>query len=145
MREELITTSSIDINVEPSRLWRALTDPAMIKQYLHGTETSTDWKMGSEIIFTGEYEGKKYRDRGIIGEIVENETLTYSYWSGFSGLEDKQENYSLITYNLKPKEQNITTFTWIQKGYADEESYNHSLTGMDAFLKKIKEVAEHEI
>ena len=36
-----------------------------------------------------------------------------------------------------------TTFTWTQKGYASEESYQHSLAGMKEFLKQIKEIIEN--
>ena len=144
MREDLVVSQSIDIDAGPSIVWKALTAPEIIKEYLFGTETITDWKVGSEVIFQGEFDGKKYLDRGVVKENVENELLTYSYWSSFSGSEDKPENYSLITYTLTPKEKNETTFTWTQKGYADEESYNHSKTGMDAFLKQIKEIVERE-
>ncbi|MEP7146236.1 MAG: SRPBCC family protein [bacterium] len=142
MREDLEVSNSIDINADSTKVWKALTDPEIIKDYLFGTETVTDWKPGSEVVFQGEYEGKKYRDHGIVKENVENKLLSYTYWSGMSGLEDKPENYSLITYTLKPIEDNITTFTWTQKGYADEDSYNHTMNGMDDFLKKIKEVVE---
>ena len=38
----------------------ALTNPEMVKEYLFGTELVTDWKVGSDIIFRGEWEGKKY-------------------------------------------------------------------------------------
>ncbi len=34
-------------------------------------------------------------------ENEQNKILSYSYWSGFSGLEDKPENYSLVTYTLE--------------------------------------------
>lgn len=142
MREDLEVSNSIDINADSTKVWKSLTDPEIIKDYLFGTETVTDWKPGSEVVFQGEYEGKKYRDHGIVKENVENKLLSYTYWSGMSGLEDKPENYSLITYTLKPIEDNITTFTWTQKGYADEDSYNHTMNGMDDFLKKIKEVVE---
>ncbi len=142
MREDLEVSNSIDINADSTKVWKALTDPEIIKDFLFGTETVTDWKPGSEVVFQGEYEGKKYRDHGIVKENVENKLLNYTYWSGMSGLEDKPENYSLITYTLKPIEDNITTFTWTQKGYADEDSYNHTMNGMDDFLKKIKEVVE---
>ncbi|MEO8665566.1 MAG: SRPBCC domain-containing protein [Ignavibacteria bacterium] len=142
MREDLEVSKSIDINAEPSVVWKALTDPEIIKEYLFGTETVTDWKPESEVVFQGEYEGTKYKDHGVVKENIENELLSYSYWSGFSGLEDKPENYSLITYDLKPKGNGVTTFTWTQKGYANEDSYNHSLKGMDDFLKQIKGIVE---
>ena len=145
MRHDLIVSKSIDIDADPSKVWDALTNPEIIKEYLFGTETITDWKVGSEIIFQGEYgENKefKYRDKGIILKNVLNEEISYSYWSGFSGLEDKPENYSTITYTLAGSDNKKTKFTWTQKGYGNEDSYKHAVTGMDAFLVKIKEIIE---
>ena len=145
MRQDLVVSESIEINSPPSAVWNALTDPEIIKKYLFGTETITDWKKGSEVIFQGEYgENKqhKYRDKGVILQNILNKELSYSYWSGFSGLEDKPENYSIVTYTLEPLEDNKTLFTWTQQGYATEENYQHSLEGMKEFLKKIKGIIE---
>lgn len=133
MNHNLIVSKSIDINAAPSKVW--------IKEYLFGTETITDWKVGSAIIFQGEYNGHKYRDKGVVLENILNELLVYSYWSGFSGLEDKPENYSLVTYRLT-NSNNITKLTWTQKGYANEEGHKHSEEGMDEFLRTIKRIIE---
>ena len=145
MRNDLIVSQSILVNAQPSKVWNALTNPEIIKEYLFGTETITDWKVGSDIIFQGEYGDNKeykYRDKGIVRENMPNEILSYSYWSGFSGLEDKPENYSLVTYTLVDKGNNQTEFTWTQKGFGTEEGYQHSLTGMTGFLEQIKGIIE---
>jgi len=146
MKHHLVVSESIDVNAEPSKVWDALTDPAIIKKYLFGTETITDWIVGSEIIFQGVYgenNERSYRDKGVILENIPYKKLSYSYWSGFSGLEDKPENYSVVTYGLQDNEDKTTTFTWTQKGYASEENYQHSLAGMKEFLKQIKEIIEN--
>ena len=147
MRHDLIVSESVNINAAPSKVWDALTSPEIIKKYLFGTETITDWQVGSEIIFQGEYgENKehKYRDKGVIMQNVLNELLSYSYWSGFSGLDDKPENYSLVTYTLKSDDDKKTILTWTQKGYATEEGHQHSLSGMKGFLQQIKQIIEEE-
>ena len=79
MNHNLILSKSIDINAEPSEVWEVLTNPELIKEYLYGTETLTDWKPGSEIIFQGEYEGKNYKDKGVIRENIPGKLLIYSY------------------------------------------------------------------
>jgi uncharacterized protein YndB with AHSA1/START domain len=145
MNHNLIVSKSIEINASPSKVWEALTNPEMIKEYLFGTETITDWKVGSEVIFQGVYGDNNehsYRDKGIVRENVLNKVLSYNYWSGFSGLEDKPENYSLITYTLESDDNKKTKFTWTQKGYPNEDAYNHSVNGMDAFLQQIKGIVE---
>lgn len=85
--------------------------PEKIKVYLFGTETITDWKIGSPIIFQGEYDGHKYKDKGNVLENVKNETLKYDYWSKFSGLEDKPDNYSIVTYHIENISDNKVGFT----------------------------------
>ena len=142
MKHDLTISRSIDIAAAPAKVWDALTNPAIIKEYLFGTETITDWKIGSPIIFQGEYEGQQYRDKGFVVENMPDKYLSYHYWSGFSGLEDKPENYSLVTYTLTPKDDHTTTFTWTQKGFANEESLKHSESGMDVFLGSIKQIVE---
>ncbi|MGI8951726.1 MAG: SRPBCC family protein [Chitinophagaceae bacterium] len=142
MRNDLEVSESIEINAEPSKVWEALRNPEIIKEYLFGTETITDWKIGSDIIFQGEYKDQTYKDKGIVRENVSGKKLSYNYWSGFTGLEDKPENYSLVTYALESNDNKTTKFTWTQKGFATEQGYKHSKNGMKEFLKQIKEVVE---
>lgn len=142
MRHDLIVSQSVTINANKQRIWEALTNPEIIKEYLFGTETITDWKPGSEIIFQGEYEGHKYKDKGVILENIPFEKLSYSYWSSFSGLEEHPDNFSVVTYHIQAIDDNTSIFTWTQKGYANEERYNHSLEGMVEFLEDIKKIIE---
>lgn len=121
-----------------------MTKPELIKEYLYGTDTLTNWEQGTEVIFQGEYQGQPYKDHGIVLENLKNEKLSYSYWSGFSGLEDKAENYSVISYELKKIANDKTEFTWTQQGFSTEENYRHSLASMDTLLNQIKEIAERE-
>ncbi len=142
MNHSLKTSKSIDINASLEKVWKGLTTPSIIKDYLYGTETLTDWKPGSEIIFQGEYEGHKYRDKGVILENVLHQKISYSYWSGFSGLEEKPENFSKVIYELKRIDDNTTNFTWTQIGFPNEERQKHNESGMEDFLKGIKKVIE---
>ena len=142
MNRSLTVTKSVIVNANTAKVWHALTTPALIAEYLFGTETVTDWNVGSPIIFQGEYKGQKYRDKGVILEYHVNERIRYSYWSGFSGMEDKPENYSAVTYSLRKIDEMHTELTWIQQGFANEGAYKHAETGIDAFLASVKAVLE---
>jgi uncharacterized protein YndB with AHSA1/START domain len=144
MNHTLTVSESVAIHATPERVWKALTTPALIAKYLFGTETITDWKVGSPIVFQGSYGENKehhYRDHGVIRSCVPGSTLAYTYWSGFSGLPDAPENYAVITYTLEPR-GGETLFTWTQQGFPNEERYQHSKAGMTAFLAQIKAIAE---
>ena len=59
MNRNLKVSKSIEVNSNAKKVWDALTNPGKIKVYLFGTETITDWQIGSPIIFQGEYEVHK--------------------------------------------------------------------------------------
>ena len=42
-------TRTVTIDASWATVWDALTNPAMVMQYMHGTNLSTDWKVGSPI------------------------------------------------------------------------------------------------
>jgi hypothetical protein len=143
MNRILIVSKSIEINATAEKVWDALINPEKIKSYLFGTETITDWEIGSPIIFQGEYDGHKYKDKGNVLQNKRNETLSYEYWSGFSGLEDKPENYSIVTYHIEDK-ANPLVFTWRQEGFASEEGQQHSENTLYGMLEEIKKLVEEE-
>lgn len=142
MDKNLIASSNINIQSTPQKVWNILTNPEKIKEYLFGTEVLTDWNIGSPIVFQGEYNGQQYKDKGNVIENKKNELLKYDYWSGFSGLEDKPENYSLVSYKIEKLDDNSVNFTWHQQGFSSEEGKCHTEQGLQLMLEKIKELAE---
>jgi len=143
MNHDLTVTTSVEINASPERVWKVMTKPELIKIYLHGTECITDWKVGSKVIFRGEYDGQSYNDHGIVLENRAPELLSYSYWTGFSGLPDTPENYCKVTYHIEAIKDGLTKLTWDQRGFADESRKAHSEQSMPAFVEHIKQVAEN--
>ena len=129
------------IQAGPDEVWKALTDKESIKQYFFGTEAISDWEVGSSLIFQGEWEGKTYQDKGMILAADVGKLLQYNYWSGFSGLEDIPENYSLVTYRLSA-ELDKTTLTLTQEGFAGEEARAHSEGGWTMILDNLKKLLE---
>lgn len=144
MKGELTTETSISIKASPAQVWKALTTPKLIKKYLMGTDVSSDWKEGSSITYTGEYEGKKYHDKGTIKKIEPEKILQSTYWSSAGGKEDKPENYNLVTYQLT-KSEDQTTVTLVQDNISTEKEKEHVTENWKRVLKKLKEVVENEI
>lgn len=128
------------INAPISKVWDALTKPEIVKEYFFGSNQETDWKVGSPIIWTGEYEGTTYIDKGIVQEYEPNKKLTYSYLSSWSGLEDKPENYLLVTYEVREVD-GATELTISQTNY-DEEKANHSESNWAIVIDGLRKIVE---
>lgn len=60
----------------------------------------TDWKIGSEIRFRNEWEGKIFEQWGKILEIVPNKLIKYSLFAPRPDLADIPENYFIMSYIL---------------------------------------------
>jgi uncharacterized protein YndB with AHSA1/START domain len=141
MNNHSALTVSVSINASKSKVWSALTDPEQIKKYLFGTETTSDWKAGSPITFSGVWEGKAYVDKGTILQIEKEKLLKYNYWSSFSGTEDKPENYANITYSLE-EQRGQTIFNITQDGIKTSEAREHSEQNWRMVMNSLKELLE---
>jgi Uncharacterized conserved protein len=128
------------INASVESVWKALTDPEIVKQYFFGTNQQSTYKVGSPITWEGEYEGKKYLDKGEILECEPLKKLSYSYFSSWSGREDKPENYLWIAYELvtlKSGAELSVTFS----SY-NEESAKHSESNWAMVVGGLKKLVE---
>lgn len=139
MNKTLRIEKRIDFFVEKSKVWDALVNPNIIKKYLFGTEVISDWNVGSPMIFKGEWEGKTFEDKGNILMIANESIFKYNYWSGFSGLPDLPENYSIVTYQLEAS-KNHTTLKLTQEGFANEQARSHSEVSWDIVLQSMQDI-----
>lgn len=130
-----------EIDAPVSKVWKALTDPVQIKQYLFGTDVHTDWQKGSTITYTGEWQGKAYEDKGTIIEIIPDRLLHTTYWSGMSGKPDQPENYVNVIYRLEPNSGG-TSLILDQDGIDNEEGVKHMDENWNMVLDGLKKVAE---
>jgi uncharacterized protein YndB with AHSA1/START domain len=142
---DLILNTSIIFEADAAEVWKGLTDPAIVKQYFFGTNLKSDWKIGSPITFSGEWEGKAYEDKGTVLEIDPGKFLKYSYWSSMSGTLDKPENYNNITYRLT-EDNGKTTLHLTQEGVKNEDALDHSEQNWQSVFKGLKDILEkHEL
>lgn len=128
------------IKADPKTVWTVLTNPAEIKQWL-GVDTKSDWEPQSDITFTFTWEGKKYEDKGKIIRFDKERSFTYSYWSGFSGLPDKPENYSKVEFLLEPTEGK-TLLKLSHTEFPTETMYKHSDKNWEETLDMIRKLSE---
>jgi uncharacterized protein YndB with AHSA1/START domain len=143
MKSNIKGEVSILIDAPTSKVWEALITPEIIKQYFFGTDAISEWKAGSSITFSGEWEGKHYEDKGTILEVIPNKLFRYDYWSSMSGIEDQPENYMIITYALA-EENNNTLLIVIQENIPDEKTRDHSEENWKKVLADLKQLMEKE-
>lgn len=112
----------------------------MVKKYFFGTTLVTTWAPGSKIVFKGEWDGKPYEDKGIVKTYFTNRSLSYLYFSNWSGMEDKPENYLLISYEVTPI-AGATELVITQTNY-DEEKAKHSEANWAGVIDEMKKLLE---
>jgi uncharacterized protein YndB with AHSA1/START domain len=140
---KLTAETSISIKATAATVWKALTTPEQIKKYLMGTNVKTDWKEGGPIEYEGEYNGKKYHDKGVIKNFIPEKVFQSTYWSSMGGKADKPENYNLVTYLLDEK-GGKTKVTLMQDNINSKEEKEHVTANWNMVLKKLKEVVEEQ-
>ena len=141
MINKTLAQATITINAPPAKVWEALTQPALIKQYLFGTDVITDWRVGSPITYKGQWQGKSYEDKGKILQIEPGKLLVSTFWSSLSGVPDVPENYKTVRYELAPV-GNGTKLTIIQDNNATEDEANHSEQNWSMVLEGLKKLLE---
>lgn len=135
------SSTSLDIQASREKVWRALTEPALVKQYLFGTELETTWQIGAPLAFRGEWEGKAYEDRGTVLAFEPMRALAYNYWSGFSGLEDKPELRQVIRFELEERPGGVKLVV-NQSNVDTQARADHSSENWRNVLAKLKELVE---
>ena len=111
--EQLFYQQTILIKAPLPKVWDALINPEMTKQYMFGCIPVTDWKVGSEVLWKGAEDGVTY----VKGELVKFEPksiLTYTTFAPHSELEDIPENY--LTGEIRLSEENGKTKLELTQG-----------------------------
>lgn len=89
------------IEAEPKAVWKVLT--ARKSAMFMGAEVDTDWKAGSPISFTGQFNGRAFKDHGKIRDILDQERLAFTHYSPMSGKPDVPDSCNFIDIRLEPE------------------------------------------
>lgn len=141
MPANLVAISTITIDAPADRVWKVITDPAAVKEFMFGADLETDWTEGSPIAWRGEWEGKPYEDKGEILEVDPGRKLVHTHFSPLGGQEDKPENYHTLTWTLEDQ-GGATTLTLSQDNNANEDAAEHSKGMWDMLVADVKKISE---
>ncbi len=141
MKPNFVAEASTTIQAPASQVWEALTDPQLIKQYFFGSDIVTDWKVGSPILYRGEWQGRRYEDKGKIVAVEPEKRLVTTHWSPLAGVPDVPENYHTVTYLLSERDGG-TDVTILQDNKATEDEKMHSEQNWQMVLAGLKSLVE---
>jgi uncharacterized protein YndB with AHSA1/START domain len=138
---DLSLTSSITIHAPIEDVWRAVTTPALIKQWFFGVDTETDWNVGSPLVHRGEFGGKPYEDRGEILQFDPPKLLVHTHWSDLSGKPDSPEHHQEVSWALAQRNGG-TELTLTERNLPSEEGKAVSEESWRTVLENLKSVLE---
>lgn len=141
MNDKYIARATTTIHAPVSKVWQALVNPEIIKQYLFNTDVVSDWKEGGPILYRGEWEGKPFEDKGKILKIEPEKQMVSTHWSPLSGVPDAPENYHTVIYTLSGNDAS-TEITIAQDNNASEEEKEHSEQNWRIVLNGMKKLLE---
>ena len=133
--------STIRINATKEKVWDTLTKPELVKLWQYGSDLITNWEIGSDIKFRTEWEGKIFEQWGNILEVRPTEILKYNLFAPRPGLEDKPENYFIMSYVLTT-ENGQTKLEIIQEDNRPDAVQEKPQGEENPVLQSLKKVAE---
>lgn len=143
----ITASASVVVDAPRQRVWEALTDPELVRQYFMGARIATDWQVGHPITFTGMWKDKPFEDKGEILTFEPQEEMSYSHWSPLSGTDDVPDNYHVVRITLGDAED-CTRVTLEQSNLngsvtdADRKSRDDYEKNWQGTLEGLKKVAE---
>ena len=141
MPTDLNARASVEIEAPVAEVWQALTTPSVIKQWFFGVDTRSDWTEGSDIVHTGEWQGKPYVDKGTIVRFEPERLLVHTHWSDLSGLPNRPEHYQEVTWALAARD-GTTELTVSETNLPSEQAKAVSETSWTTVLGNLKELLE---
>ena len=95
------------IAATPDKVWQALTDGTLTRQYWYGRRIESDWKVGSTVTFWYHTEdGEAVSDRGIVLESNPPRRLSYTWHVEFAD-ELRDEHPSRVIFEIEPSGKEV--------------------------------------
>lgn len=137
MTQPLIIVDTL-IDADASSVWAALTQRK--SPMFMGADVNTDWREGSPIRMSGEFQGKAFRDHGEIRASEPGRHLAFTHFGG-----DQQENGNLVDIRLEPQgERTKVTLSQTPQGdqRPDEKTAAEFRKNWERMLDGLKAAAE---
>ena len=133
--------STIKINASRQKVWDTITKAELVKLWQFGSDLQTSWEIGSDIKFRTVWEDKVFEQWGKVLEVRPTEIVKYSLFAPRPGLEDKPENYFIMSYVLT-EESGQTKLEIIQEDNRPNAVQEEPQGEENPVLKLLKQLAE---
>jgi len=128
----------IVIDALPSKVWKVLTSPDYINQYLLEGELHCNWTEGSPLTVVSQKEGEvETIHKGNILQAIPGVVLKYKL------KEEDTPSFTQLTYELVPAESGVELKLYCEGFEDSDEEYLVRLQQAKLLLQKIKWLAEY--
>ncbi len=141
MNRNISFSKTITIFSAPESLWEVLKSGQLYEK-AWSAKLETTWEVGSDIRFSGTWEGVDYFDKGVVQIYDELRLLKFSYWSSFWEVADTPNEYCFITFRIDTLDSTSCECTVVQDGFRDEKHYTDTTMLLTDTLAIIKLEAE---
>ena len=136
------SSSKIEIKATPDKVWKALTQPDLVKQWQYGSDLITDWKVGNKISFKNEWNNEVFEQYGTIIAFNPIKNLKYSLFFPRPNVADIPENYFEMEYIVTEKGDKtiveiIKRDNSLEIENKDESQENPILTGLKTVVESL--------
>jgi uncharacterized protein YndB with AHSA1/START domain len=135
---------SVAIAATPAVVWRALTEPALMRRWMGEPEMQieieTDWTVGGPFIVRG-FHHVRFEGRGTVRTFAPERALEYTQLSSVSRLPNVPENHSVIGFTLTPQ-GNGTALTLTLGDFPTHTIYRHLDFYWRTTLEILKQLVE---
>ncbi|BCG71945.1 ATPase [Mesorhizobium sp. 113-1-2] len=136
---------TVAIAAAPAKVWRVLTTPAMVPQWMSDEDLSVSLEghAGGTIVIRGMLHGMAFENHGTVTALEPEKSFAYSYWSTLSAsrLADVPENHTLVSFALAPADGG-TLLTLTLSDFAEPAIRPHANLYWGPTLQILKAVCE---
>lgn len=138
-------TKTITINAPPATVWAALTEPAIMQQWMAEEEIEilTNWQIGQPMLIRGHLHRIKFENKGQVLQYQPERLLQYTHLSSLSRLPDEPASYTILAFRLAPStaQTALTLTVW---NFPTETIYKHLAFYWPVALAMAKKLIEKQ-
>jgi uncharacterized protein YndB with AHSA1/START domain len=141
-----VARAEVEVAAPRRLVWQVLTSSGSRPEIMFGAQVDSDWRLGSAITWSGEFQGTAFEDHGRIIELEDRQEpwrIVLTHFSPLSGLPDIAENYHTLRFELDEVDGG-TRVTLDQDNNPTREAAEHSQANWAQMLRGVKTVAERE-